>query len=47
LVCVVALIGALWRRSGVRRREVKAALVILWRAIVGSKPRPELMNESI
>jgi hypothetical protein len=36
LVCVVAVIGAVWRRSGVRRREVKAALVVLWRALIGS-----------
>ena len=45
LVCVVALIGAIWRRSGVRRREVKVALIILWRAVVGSRHRSELMNE--
>ncbi|KXN87970.1 hypothetical protein AN958_07980 [Leucoagaricus sp. SymC.cos] len=37
LVCVVAIIGAVWRKSGVRRREVKAALLVLWRAIVGNK----------
>jgi len=40
LVFVVVLLGSLWRKSGVRRREVKAALVILWKAIVGSKPSP-------
>ncbi|KAF8225402.1 ACBP-domain-containing protein [Tricholoma matsutake] len=39
LVCVVAVVRALWRRSGVRRREVRAALVVLWRAILGTKPR--------
>ncbi|KAF8901640.1 hypothetical protein CPB84DRAFT_1815100 [Gymnopilus junonius] len=47
LVFVVSLIGVLWRRSGVRRREVRAALIILWRAIVGSRPRPELMNPGV
>jgi len=39
LVCVVAVVRALWRKSGVRRREVRAALVVLWRAILGTKPR--------
>ncbi|KDR83439.1 hypothetical protein GALMADRAFT_235577 [Galerina marginata CBS 339.88] len=47
LVCVVALIGALWRKSGVRRREVKAALVVLWRAIVGSKPQRSLVDQGV
>jgi len=36
LLCVIGVIGAIWRRSGNRRREVRAALVVLWRAIVGS-----------
>lgn len=36
LMCVIALIGAIWRKSGVRRKEVKAALVILWRALIGA-----------
>ena len=39
LVFVIALLGAIWRKSGVRRREVKAALVVLWRALIGSNPR--------
>lgn len=33
---VVIILRGLWIRSGVRRREVKVALIILWRAIVGS-----------
>ncbi|KAJ7095097.1 hypothetical protein B0H15DRAFT_828066 [Mycena belliarum] len=37
LLCVLAVIRALWRKSGVRRREVNAALVLLWRAILGTK----------
>jgi len=37
LLCVLAAIRALWKKSGVRRREVKAALGILWRAILGTK----------
>ncbi|KAJ3511524.1 hypothetical protein NLJ89_g4049 [Agrocybe chaxingu] len=47
LVCVVAVIGAVWRKSGVRRREVKAALVVLWRAIIGSKPQRELTQRGV
>ncbi|KAF6762793.1 hypothetical protein DFP72DRAFT_802359 [Ephemerocybe angulata] len=39
MVCVVAIIGAIWRKSGVRRKEVKAALVILWRALIGTSSR--------
>lgn len=35
---VITILRSLWMRSGARRREVKAALVILWRAIVGSRP---------
>jgi len=37
-LCVIALVGAIWRKSGVRRREVKAALVVLWKAVLGVKP---------
>jgi len=37
LVCVVVVLGTVWRRSGVRRREVKVALLVLWRAIVGTR----------
>ncbi|KAF9534959.1 acyl CoA binding protein-domain-containing protein [Crepidotus variabilis] len=44
LMTVVMLVGALWRKSGVRRREVKAALVILWRAILGTKPPRQLVH---
>ena len=36
LLTVVIILRGLWIRSGVRRREVKVALIILWRAIVGS-----------
>jgi len=39
LLCVIGVIGAMWRKSGSRRREIKAALVVLWRAIVGSPSR--------
>ncbi|KAJ6599366.1 hypothetical protein DFH09DRAFT_1022357 [Mycena vulgaris] len=43
LLCVLAVIRALWRKSGVRRREVNAALVVLWRAILGTKKAPRTM----
>ncbi|PPQ92378.1 hypothetical protein CVT25_008728 [Psilocybe cyanescens] len=47
LLCVVGLIGALWRKSGVRRREVRAALIVLWRAIVGSKQQRLLVDQGV
>ncbi|KAH6915174.1 acyl CoA binding protein-domain-containing protein [Coprinopsis sp. MPI-PUGE-AT-0042] len=37
-VFVVAIVGSLWRKSGVRRREIRTALVVLGRALVGSQP---------
>lgn len=42
LLCVLAVIRALWKKSGVRRREVNAALLALWRAILGTK-KPRVM----
>ncbi|KAH9482440.1 Acyl-CoA-binding protein-like protein 3 [Psilocybe cubensis] len=47
LLCVVSIIGALWRKSGVRRREVRAALIVLWRAIVGSKQQRLLVDQGV
>jgi len=46
LVCVVTMIGALWRKSGVRRREVKAALGVLWRAIIGGKTQRPIVQQA-
>ncbi|KAJ7117303.1 hypothetical protein C8R43DRAFT_902079 [Mycena crocata] len=43
LLCVLAVIRALWKKSGVRRREVNAALVVLWRAILGTKKSTRTM----
>lgn len=37
LLCVIAILGAFWRKSGMRRREVKVALVVLGRAMAGSR----------
>ncbi|KAJ3906052.1 acyl CoA binding protein-domain-containing protein, partial [Lentinula edodes] len=39
LFCIFGLIRFLWKRSGVRRREVNAALRVLWRAILGRDER--------
>lgn len=46
LLTVIMIVGGLWRKSGVRRREVRAALVILWKAIVGSNPPRRLSHHS-
>jgi len=47
LVCVLGLVRVIWKRSGVRRREVHAALVVLWRAILGSKPDRVMVDRGI
>ncbi|KIY45859.1 ACBP-domain-containing protein [Fistulina hepatica ATCC 64428] len=39
LLCVFSIIRFIYRRSGVRRREIRAALIVLWRALLGTKPR--------
>ncbi|KAE9405948.1 ACBP-domain-containing protein [Gymnopus androsaceus JB14] len=39
LLCVIGFVRILWKRSGVRRREVNAALRVLWRAILGRDDR--------
>jgi hypothetical protein len=46
-LCVVAIIRALWRKSGVRRREVKSALMVLGKAILGVKPQQPHVDRSI
>ncbi|KAF8897230.1 acyl CoA binding protein-domain-containing protein [Infundibulicybe gibba] len=47
MFCVITVFKALWRRSGVRRREVRAALVVLWRAILGSKPERLMVDRGV
>lgn len=40
LLCMLAMLRWAWRKSGVRRREVKYALRVLWRAMLGhTQPR--------
>ncbi|EIN10465.1 ACBP-domain-containing protein [Punctularia strigosozonata HHB-11173 SS5] len=46
LMCLLMVVKGLWRATGVRRREVQRALVILWRAVVGSNVKsPRVMTE--
>lgn len=47
LMCVVGIISAIWRKSGVRRREVRAALLVLWRAVLGNKMPRELIERGV
>jgi len=46
LMAVVATVGWFWRRSGVRRRAVRAALVVLWQALVGHKPARRMLHKA-
>ena len=39
ILCTLTLIKTVWRRTGVRRRAVSAAMRVLWWAIVGKTPR--------
>lgn len=43
IICVLGFVRLLWKKSGVRRKEVYAALIVLWRAIMGTKPPPRKM----
>jgi len=47
LLCVLAAVRVLWRRSGVRRKEVRAALVVLWRAILGIKKERTMVSKGV
>ena len=46
-ICVLVVARLLWRKSGVRRREVRTALVILWRAILGTKPERVMIHRGV
>ena len=39
ILCTLTLIKTVWRRTGVRRRAVNAAMRALWWALVGKTPR--------
>ncbi|KAG6903319.1 hypothetical protein C0995_013072 [Termitomyces sp. Mi166 len=47
LVCVLAVAKFLWKRSGVRRREVNFALKVLWQAILGAKPDRVMIDRGV
>jgi len=47
LLCVLAVIRAIWRKSGVRRREVNAALIVLARAILGTKKARVMVDRGV
>ncbi|KAH0587195.1 hypothetical protein H2248_006004 [Termitomyces sp. 'cryptogamus'] len=47
LVCVLAIVRLLWKRSGVRRREVNFALRVLWQAILGAKPDRVMIDRGV
>jgi hypothetical protein len=47
LFCVLAVLGAAWKKSGVRRREIRIALKILGRAIVGSSKQRIMMEQGV
>ena len=39
ILAFLAIFRIAWRKSGIRRREVNAALIVLWRALLGRKER--------
>ena len=47
VLCVLAVFKAGWRRSGVRRREVVAALNGLWYAIVGQHTPRQMVERGV
>lgn len=47
VLCFLALFKASWRKSGVRRKEVSAALLYLWRAIVGHQVPRHMVDRGV
>jgi hypothetical protein len=47
IFCTLALIKMVWRRTGVRRREIKSAIRVLWWAIVGKTPARSMVDRGI
>lgn len=47
LVFVLGLFKLIWLKSGVRRREVLSALIVLWRAVFGIKPPRALVDRGV
>ena len=42
ILCVLAVTKMMWRKTGMRRREIYAALGVLWRALIGHR-RPRVL----
>ncbi|KAF7800119.1 hypothetical protein EIP86_011364 [Pleurotus ostreatoroseus] len=48
LLCLLAVVKMVWRRSGVRRREILGALSTLWCVVVGrKKPRRIMVDRAV
>ena len=47
ILCTLTLIKTIWRRTGVRRRAVNAAMRALWWAIVGKTPPRDMAERGI
>jgi len=47
LFCILWVLRSLWRKTGVRRREVKLALKILGRALMGRQQERSLVNRGV
>jgi hypothetical protein len=47
ILCALTLIKTVWRRTGVRRRAVNAAMRALWWAIVGKTPARSMADRGI
>lgn len=47
ILCVLAAMKLMWRRSGVRRREVRAALGFLWLAVIGQRQPRRMVDRGV
>ncbi|KAI9448236.1 ACBP-domain-containing protein [Lactarius indigo] len=47
IICALALIKTVWRRTGVRRREVSRAVRALWWAVLGKAPARSMADRGI
>ncbi|KAJ8522951.1 hypothetical protein ONZ45_g517 [Pleurotus djamor] len=47
LLFVLAIVRAIWRKSGVRRQEVRVALKVLWHALIGTKKQRVMAEKGV
>jgi hypothetical protein len=47
ILCTLTLIKTMWRKTGVRRRAVNAAIRALWWAIIGRTPARDMADRGI